>query len=81
MAWAHVGMAELSALLFIQTRFAETSQVHIGLMYDALPESDARSILWRAAVAVLSGGNVDLELVPDWFNLVKRFKSGSEIQN
>ena len=35
---------------------AETSQVHIGLMYDALPESDTRSILWRAAVAVLSGG-------------------------
>ena len=35
---------------------AETSQVHIGLMYDALPESDGRSILWRAAAAVLSGG-------------------------
>ncbi len=35
---------------------ADTSQVHIGLMYDALPESDERSVLCRAATAVLSGG-------------------------
>lgn len=35
---------------------AETTQVHIGLAYDALPETDEKSILQRAAVAVLSGG-------------------------
>ena len=35
---------------------ADTSQVHIGLMYDALPQSDERSVLCRAATAVLSGG-------------------------
>ena len=35
---------------------AETSQVHIGMAYDALPESDERSLLQRAGVAVLSGG-------------------------
>ena len=35
---------------------ADTSQVHIGLAYDSLPETDERSILQRAAVAVLSGG-------------------------
>lgn len=35
---------------------ADTSQVHIGLAYDALPEPDDRSILQKAAVAVLSGG-------------------------
>lgn len=35
---------------------ADTTQVHIGVAYDALPETDERSILQRAAVAVLSGG-------------------------
>lgn len=35
---------------------AETSQVHIGLAYDALPEHDERSFLQRAGAAVLSGG-------------------------
>lgn len=35
---------------------ADTSQVHIALAYDAAPEPDERSILQRAAVAVLSGG-------------------------
>ena len=35
---------------------AHSEQIHIGLMYDALPERDERSIYWRAAAAVLSGG-------------------------
>lgn len=35
---------------------ADSTQVHIGLAYDALPETDERSILQRAAAAVLSGG-------------------------
>jgi predicted Zn-dependent peptidase len=35
---------------------AESTQVHIGLAYDALPEPDERSLLQRAAVNVLSGG-------------------------
>ncbi|MFW6059361.1 MAG: M16 family metallopeptidase [Phycisphaeraceae bacterium] len=35
---------------------ADTSQVHIGLAYDALPEADERSFLQRAGAAVLSGG-------------------------
>jgi len=35
---------------------AATQQVHIGLAYDAVPESHADSVLQRAAVAVLSGG-------------------------
>lgn len=35
---------------------AETAQVHIGLAYDALPESDERSLLHQVATAVLSGG-------------------------
>lgn len=35
---------------------AESAQVHIGLMYDALPEPDDSSILCRAATAILSGG-------------------------
>lgn len=35
---------------------APSNQVHIGLMYDALPETDPRSIYHRAAAAVLSGG-------------------------
>lgn len=35
---------------------AETAQVHIGLAYDALPESDERSLYQRTAAAVLSGG-------------------------
>jgi predicted Zn-dependent peptidase len=35
---------------------ADTSQVHIALAYDAIPEPDERSILQRAAVAALSGG-------------------------
>ncbi|WP_432798600.1 M16 family metallopeptidase [Poriferisphaera sp. WC338] len=35
---------------------AETSQTHIALAYDAVPENDARSILQKAAVSVLSGG-------------------------
>jgi len=33
----------------------ETSQVHIGLAYDAPPEADAGSILERIALAILSG--------------------------
>jgi len=35
---------------------AETSQVHIGLAYEAVPEPDEDSILQRVAIAVLSGG-------------------------
>lgn len=35
---------------------AQTQQVHIGLAFDAVPETDPRSILQRAATAVLSGG-------------------------
>jgi predicted Zn-dependent peptidase len=35
---------------------AESSQVHIALACDALPEPDERSIVQSAAVAVLSGG-------------------------
>lgn len=35
---------------------AESAQVHIGLAYDALPETDERSILQRASIAVLDGG-------------------------
>ncbi len=35
---------------------AETTQVHIGLAYDAVPEPDQTSILQKAAAAVLSGG-------------------------
>ena len=35
---------------------AESTQVHIGLAYDALPEPDERSLLQRVASAVLSGG-------------------------
>ena len=35
---------------------ARSAQVHIGLMYDALPMADARSVLCQAATAVLSGG-------------------------
>lgn len=35
---------------------ADTSQVHIALAYDAVPETDDRSVLQRAAVAALSGG-------------------------
>ncbi|MCX5661945.1 MAG: pitrilysin family protein [Planctomycetota bacterium] len=35
---------------------AETTQVHIGLAYDAPPEPDPASILQRAAAAALSGG-------------------------
>ncbi len=35
---------------------AESTQVHIGLAYDALPEPDEQSILQHAAVALLSGG-------------------------
>ena len=35
---------------------ADTSQVHIALAYDAVPEPDDNSILQRAAVATLSGG-------------------------
>lgn len=35
---------------------ADTQQVHIALAYDALPDTDERSILERAAVSVLSGG-------------------------
>jgi len=35
---------------------AETSQMHIGVGYDALPESDEKSIYQKAATAVLSGG-------------------------
>lgn len=33
-----------------------STQVHIGLAYDALPANDPRNILERAAVAILSGG-------------------------
>lgn len=35
---------------------AETTQVHIGLAYDAPPEPSEKSILQRAAAAALSGG-------------------------
>ena len=35
---------------------ADTVQVHIGLAYAAVPEPDERSMLQRAAAAVLSGG-------------------------
>ena len=35
---------------------AQTTQVHIGLMYDAVSECDERSMLQRAATWVLSGG-------------------------
>lgn len=35
---------------------ADTVQVHIALAYDAIPETDDRSVLQRAAVAALSGG-------------------------
>jgi predicted Zn-dependent peptidase len=35
---------------------AQTTQVHIGLAYDAPPETNEESILQRAAAAVLSGG-------------------------
>lgn len=35
---------------------AQTSQVHIGLAYDAVPEPDNQSILQRVGAAVLSGG-------------------------
>lgn len=35
---------------------ADSSQVHIALACDALPEPDERSVLQAAAVAVLSGG-------------------------
>ena len=37
-------------------REAESTQVHIGLAYDALPETDESSILQHAATAILSGG-------------------------
>jgi len=35
---------------------ADTSQVHIALAYNAVPEPDDHSILQRAAIAALSGG-------------------------
>lgn len=35
---------------------ADTEQVHIGLAYDAPPDTDEQSMLQRAAVSVLSGG-------------------------
>lgn len=35
---------------------AESTQVHIALAYDAVPETDERSVLQRLASAVLSGG-------------------------
>lgn len=35
---------------------ADSTQVHIGLAYDAVVETDPRSMLQRAAAAVLSGG-------------------------
>ena len=35
---------------------ADSTQVHIGLAYDALPEPDERSILQKAAINILSGG-------------------------
>lgn len=35
---------------------AQTEQVHIGLAYDAPPDTDEQSMLQRAAVSVLSGG-------------------------
>ena len=35
---------------------AETTQVHIGLAYDAVPEPDEHSIFYKAMSAVLSGG-------------------------
>ena len=35
---------------------AESAQVHIGIAYDAVPETDEKSILQHAAAAILSGG-------------------------
>lgn len=35
---------------------APTQQMHIGLAYDAIPETDPQSMLQKAAVAILSGG-------------------------
>ncbi len=35
---------------------AHSEQIHIGLMYDAVPERDESSIYWHAMAAVLSGG-------------------------
>ncbi len=35
---------------------ADTAQVHIGVVYDAVAETDPQSVLQKAAVAVLSGG-------------------------
>jgi predicted Zn-dependent peptidase len=35
---------------------ADSTQVHIGVAYDALPETDEQSILQHAAQALLSGG-------------------------
>ncbi|MGB1125006.1 MAG: M16 family metallopeptidase [Phycisphaeraceae bacterium] len=35
---------------------AQTEQVHVGLAYDAPPDTDEQSMLQRAAVSVLSGG-------------------------
>ncbi len=35
---------------------ADSAQVHIGVAYDAVKETDAQAVLQRAAAAVLSGG-------------------------
>jgi len=35
---------------------SDTTQTHIGLAYDAIPETDADSMLQKTAIAVLSGG-------------------------
>ncbi len=35
---------------------ADTTQVHIGVIYDAVPETDSNSVLQRTAASVLSGG-------------------------
>ncbi|MEX0775681.1 MAG: pitrilysin family protein [Phycisphaeraceae bacterium] len=35
---------------------AQSTQVHIGVAYDAVPETDPRSMLQKTAVSVLSGG-------------------------
>lgn len=45
-----------SALCGYTHEKADTVQVHIGLAYDAVPETHPHSILQRAAAAVLSGG-------------------------
>ena len=48
--------ATASPLRGYEHQQAKSTQVHIGLAYDALPENDPASMVQRAAVAVLAGG-------------------------